>query len=275
MQGTANVVRLMQDWKDISEFGEYLETTIHSHEVSRLPQLSPEEMARLLNGIYNSLRQLEPFVCGREEETKGLNDLILFVRTLAAYIPPQSAGDQFELLHPLRSWLFFLPISFSKRAREDKDVMILLAYFYAVALAVEPLFPAVGAAWFGSLAVGPIREIHRSLLQQRQSMDSSEQQRCWPITLMNFPLQVARDFLHLRMGLWRGDEVAYAAQEMRYPSSPSVSGWSEEVTSVTVGAPVVNTPFDIRQLPDVQVVPMECEDFYGAGLWRGWSTMSN
>ena len=153
--------------------------------------------------------------------------------------------------------------------------MILLAYFYAVALAVEPLFPAVGAAWFGSLAVGPIREIHRSLVRQRQSMDSLEQQRCWPITLMNFPLQVARNF-RLRMGLWRADEVPYAAQEMRYPSSPSVSGWSEEVpTSVAVEAPVVNTAFDIRQLPDVQVVPMECEDFYGSGLWRGWSTMSN
>lgn len=180
MQGTTHVIRLIQDWKDISEFGEYIEEISHSHDVSRLPQLSPEEMAWLLNDIYISLRQLEPYVHGREEESKGLNDLILFVRTLAAYIPLQSADEQFELLHPLRSWLFFLPISFSKRAREDKDVIILLAYFYAVALAVEPLFPAVGATWFGSLAVGPIREIHRNLLRQRQSLDQLEQKKCRP-----------------------------------------------------------------------------------------------
>lgn len=276
MQGTTNVIRLMEDWKDISEFGEYIEEIIHSHEVSMLPQLSPEDMAWLLNDIYVSLRQLEPYVYGREEELKGLGDLILFVRTLAAYIPPQSADEQFELLHPLRSWLFFLPISFSKRAREDKDVMILLAYFYAVALAVEPLFPAVGAAWFGSLAVGPIREIHRSLLQQRQNMDPLELQKCWPITLMSFPLEVSRAF-HIRMGLWRADEVATQAYAAQDHSSPSVSGWSEDITTdVAVGITGVNKAFNIRQLTNLQVEPIDkSEDFYGPGLWRGWSTMSN
>jgi len=154
--------------------------------------------------------------------------------------------------------------------------MILLAHFYAVTLAVEPLFPAVGAAWFGSLAVGPIREIHKSLLQERQGMTLSEQQRRWPITLLNFPLETVRDF-RIRMGWLRADEVAaqaYAAQEMRFP--PSSSGWSEATTRCGVTMSPGSPTFDISNIPDMQVEPIsKSEEFYGPGLWRGWSTASN
>ncbi|RPB29222.1 hypothetical protein L211DRAFT_262604 [Terfezia boudieri ATCC MYA-4762] len=279
MQGTATVVNSMQPFQEESEFGEYLEENNFFHEASGPIQLSPVETARLLDHIFNSLQILVPFVQGREEESRGLNDLIFFVRNLAdSILLLQSAAEQFERLHPLRSWLFFLPISFLKRAREDEDVLILLAHFYAVALAVEPLFPAVGAAWFGSLAVGPILEIHKNLVKQHQSMTPLEKQRRWPIHLMEFPLEVVRDF-RIRMGWRRADEVAteaYAAQEMQFPSSPSVSGSSEG----TVGRPVTqvgegDVVFDITQFSDIQVRPLSNEDFYGPGLWRGWSTASN
>lgn len=267
----------MQPFQDESEFREYLEENNFFHEAPGPKQLSPEETARLLNHIFNSLRILEPFVQGREEESRGLNDLILFVRNLAGNILLQSAAEQFERLHPLRSWLFFLPIAFLKRAREDQDVLILLAHFYAVALAVEPLFPAVGAAWFGSLAVGPIVEIHKNLVPQHQNMTLPEKQRRWPIHLMEFPLEVVRDF-RIRMGWKRADEFAAEVytQEMQFPSSPSLSGSSEG----TVGGPVArigggSTVFDITQSSDIQVKPLSNEDFYGPGLWRGWSTASN
>lgn len=287
MEGTAAVIDRMQEIKHQSEFYEYIEENNFFHEVPRPPQLRPEEMARLLNHIFNSLRILEPFIQGREEESKGLNDLIMFVRTLAAYIPPQFAEEQFELLHPLRMWLCFLPISFLRRAREDRDVMILLAHFYAVALAVEPMFPAVGAAWFGSLAIGPIRAIHKNLVQEHQGMEESEKQRRWPIELMEFPLQVIRDFA-IRMGWKRADEVAaevaaeayaaetYTAQEMHYPSSPSGSGSSEATAGgIAVRVGDGSVAFDITQLSGMQVEPLSSEDFYKGDLWRGWSSASS
>lgn len=279
MQGTAAVVGSIQSWKDESEFSEFLEEQSHFSE--KQPRyLTPEDMARLLNDIFNSLRVLEPYVQGREEESKGLDSLIMFVRNLAAYIPFESDDEQFELLHPLRNWLFFLPISFLKRAKQDQDAMILLAHFYAVALAVEPLFPAIGAAWFGSLAIGPIHEIHRHLWQQHHSMTPLELQARWPIKLMEFPLQARHDF-RIRMGWKRADEVAAEAaaralqQEMSSPSSPSVSG-SEATTSETaVRIGNDDQAFDITRLPGIQVEPLPDEDFCEIGLWRGWSTASN
>jgi len=275
MQGTAAVVKSMQPFQDESEFGEYIEENNFFHEASGPKQLSPVETARLLNHIFNSLQILEPFVRGRGEESRGLNDLILFVRNQADNILLQSADEQFERLHPLRSWLSFLPISFMKRAREDQDVLILLAHFYSVALAVEPLFPAIGAAWFGSLAVGPIVEIHKNLVQQHQSMTPLEKERRWPIHLMEFPLEAVRDF-RIRMGWVRADEVANVTQEMQFPPSPSVSGSSEGTVGGLV-APVGEggVVFDITQFPGIQVKPLSNEDFYGPGLWRGWSTSSN
>jgi len=272
MQGTATVVNSMQPFKNESEFCEYLEEYNCFHEASVPKLFNLEEAVESLNHIFNSLGILRHYVEGHEEESRGLNDLILFVRNLADNTMLQSAAEQFERLHPLRSWLFFLPISFLKRAREDQDVLILLAHFYAVALAVEPLFPAVGAAWFGSIAIGPILEIHKNLVQQHQSMTQLEKQQRWPIRLMKFPLEVVRDF-RIRMGWRRADEVAaeaYSAQEMQFPSSPSVSGSSEG----TVGGPVAQmreggVVSDIRQFPDTQVTPLSNEDFYRPGLWRG------
>lgn len=278
MQGTATVIDLIQEWKEESEFKEYLEEQSIFHEVPRQNRLTPPEMARILEYIYTSLRKLEPYCHGpgKEEEARGLNDLMSFVRNILSYcIYPQSADQQFERLHPLKSWLFFLPISFLKRAREFPDVMILLAHFYAVALAVEPLFPAVGAAWFGSLAVGPIREIHRGLVQLSQRRSPSDQN--WPLALMEFPLEMKSEF-HMRMGWLRGDEVReqqeFVAQEMHFPPSPSVdtsSGSSEEA----VGGGVVRVPaYDLSQIPDLQINPLSSEAFFQRGLWRGWSTAS-
>jgi hypothetical protein len=43
------------------------------------------------------------------------------------------------------------------------SAFIVLADYYTVALIIEPLFPEVDAAYFGSLSLKPIEEIARRL----------------------------------------------------------------------------------------------------------------
>lgn len=201
MQGTSTVIDAMQEWKDESQFGDFMEEKQIFCRTPFQPQIEdPERDKQVLNHIYDALKRLEPYVNGKAEEGKGLNDLINFVQNLQDYIPIRSPEDQFEHIYPLRAWLFFLPIDFVKRVERDPSVMILLAHFYGVALAVEPLFPAVGAAYFGTMSVGPIEEIHKTLMRQSTENTGSENLD-WPISLMEFPLEMVREF-RLRMG-WR------------------------------------------------------------------------
>lgn len=200
MQGTSTVISAMQEWRHDSEFGEFMEEKRIFSRTPFQPQIEdPERDKQVLEHVYEALKGLEPYVSGKAEETRGLNDLMNFIQNLQRYVPIHSAEEQFEFIHPLRAWLFFLPIDFLKRVKRDPSVMILLAHFYGVALAVEPLFPAVGAAYFGTMSVGPVEEIHRNLLRQRDRMDAGELQ--WPISLMEFPLNMVHEFRQ-RMG-WR------------------------------------------------------------------------
>lgn len=206
MQGTSTVIDAMQEWKNESQFCDFMEEKQIFCRTPFQPQIEdPERDRHVLNHIYNALKQLKPYVDGKIEEEKGLNDLINFVQNLQTYVPIQSPEDQFEHIYPLRAWLFFLPIDFLKRVKRDPSVMILLAHFYGVALAVEPLFPAVGAAYFGTMSVGPIEEIHKTLLRRHAGRTEGESLE-WPISLMQFPLDMVQEFRQ-RMGWRRVGEV--------------------------------------------------------------------
>lgn len=193
MQGTTTVISAMEDWKHESEFDEFIDEKIVFSAAPQQPQIEdPERDKQVLNHVYSALERLEPYVVGKDEETRGLKDLMNFVQNLQSFVPFRSEEEQFEFIHPLRTWLFFLPIDFLKRVKRDPSVMVLLAHFYGVALAVEPLFPAVGAAHFGSMSLGPVESIHQNLLRQRGTMDSGEFE--WSISLMEFPLEMVHEF---------------------------------------------------------------------------------
>ncbi|KAL7269151.1 hypothetical protein RUND412_008198 [Rhizina undulata] len=204
MQGTATVIDAMREWKNESEFGELMdEKEVFSRGPYRPQIADPERDKQILDHVSGALQQLQPYVHGKEQETKGLKDLISFIRDLHSVLPVNGPDQQFELLHPLRSWLFFLPIDFLKRVKRDPCVMVLLAHFYAVALAVEPLFPAVGANYFGSMSVGPIEEIYSTLKQKAEQPNADDLR--WSISLMEFPLDMISQFRE-RMS-WRILEV--------------------------------------------------------------------
>ncbi|KZF23639.1 hypothetical protein L228DRAFT_267618 [Xylona heveae TC161] len=206
MQGTSTVIDAMQPWRNESNFTAFMDEqatfpkapasphSMHSG-VSDRAQL---QQLGVLGPLFDSLQRLRPYVAGRVEEMRAVDDLSNFISTLGSTLPVTNAEEQFQLLHPLRSWLFWIPISFLNCPKTDLQVMAVLAHFYAAALAVEPLFPAAGVAYFSGLSVGPIEEMHKMLYEMQRAQGPSEDLRI-AMTLMEYPYQLAEAFRN-RMG---------------------------------------------------------------------------
>jgi len=118
---------------------------------------------------------------------------------------------------------------FLQQTRGSPSALIILAHYYTVALVVEPLFPEVGAAYFGSLSLGPIEEIARRLFSINVSspLDSDMQT---PLNLMEYPIDMVSKF-RSRMGWVQPERTAsfpsfpqndYTMAES-YPTSLSLS----------------------------------------------------
>ncbi|KAI9831018.1 MAG: hypothetical protein M1819_005256 [Sarea resinae] len=201
MQGTSVVIDAMQPWRQESIFTDFMDeqSTFPKAPASPNPFSSAaavesrHEHLNTLRHIHASLQRVGPFLADREEETRRLRDLVNFVESLATALPAQTAEEQFRLLHPLLAWLFWVPVSLLQNARRTPRVMVSLAHLYAVALATEPLFPAVGAAYFSSLSIGPIEEIHRALIDIQSSQGYNEETHT-SLALMNFPLDMVANF---------------------------------------------------------------------------------
>ena len=79
------------------------------------------------------------------------------------------------------------------------SAFVVLAHYYTIALIVEPLFPEIGAAYFGSLSLNPIEEIARRLVSLRACPTSQEELQT-ALNFMAYPVDMACKF-RSRMGL--------------------------------------------------------------------------
>lgn len=66
-------------------------------------------------------------------------------------------------------WLFWLPPQLFRPDTLDIGAVTVMSPFYAAALALEPVFPEIGEAYLGSLAILPIEKMHQMLLARRSS----------------------------------------------------------------------------------------------------------
>jgi len=297
LQGTSTVIDAMQAWKHESEFAEFMEEGDVFTQGSPRPQIVDEQRDRyVVNHVYKCLLPLVEYFRNptrggqdtNEQALKGLEDLIGFVQKLQDKIPAPTAEDQFQLMHPLRGWLFFLPIDFLRRGQTDPSVMVLLAHFYGVALAIEPLFPAVGAAYFGTMSVGPIEQIHQTLVQQAIATTASATTTGFPaaataargaLELMDFPLEMVKRFRE-RMIYRRSTSVAPppapSPTAVTTASSPlhsnHLGGWDfgafPEYVMVNTGGgggggyvPPLQSPRDVQR-------SFTASDFIAHAMWR-------
>jgi hypothetical protein len=220
MHGTSSVIDAMQPWKNESQFGDFIaeQSTFPTAPPSPAPgakKLSNPRKQDLdaLQRAYAQLQKVEAHLTANNEDVKAIQQLMSFVRGVRKVSPSHTAAQRFEMLNPLRAWLFWLPVMLLQQTRGSPSALIILAHYYTVALVVEPLFPEVGAAYFGSLSLGPIEEIARRLfsINVSQDLDSNMQT---PLHLMEYPIDMVSSF-RSRMGWIQPQRTA------SFPSFPN------------------------------------------------------
>lgn len=191
----------MQSWRHESMFADYIAEQIPFHGKTFMNQsyspISSEtrrEHLAILSDVQNSLSRLQPYLSltRHEQEGKWIEQLRNYIERLRASGAAQSAEEQFGQLYALRKWLFWVPISLLAAKRTDATVMVVLAHFYATALALEPMFPEIGAVFCANRSLGPLEEI--VLLVQGYQNPSYDDRTQSVSYLIQFPNDVATSY---------------------------------------------------------------------------------
>ncbi|KAF1998356.1 hypothetical protein P154DRAFT_439388 [Amniculicola lignicola CBS 123094] len=197
--GTKTVIQAMQPWRHESLFADYIaeHTPMPSKNFMNpistpITQEAHREHLNIIADINGSLQRLQPYLNRQDQEGKWVDQLRGFMDRLRVSSPPQTSEEQFAQLYALRKWLFWVPISLLAAKRGDATVLVVLAHFYAAALALEPLFPDVGAVFCANLSLQPLQEITQ-IVQSYQ--DERYDQRTQAVSyLIQYPSDVATAF---------------------------------------------------------------------------------
>lgn len=216
MQGTSSVIEAMDPWKHESQFGDFIaeRSTFPTAPPSPSPDHKPSQPRKedldIFQRTIQQLQKVESHLKQTGEDTKQFAQLVNFVKGARKVSPTLSVAQQFDRLQPLRQWLFWLPVLYLQQTGGSPTSLVIIAHYYTVALLMERLFPEIGAAYFGSLAIAPVEEIARRLLSFVNVAGSGNGDAETPLALMEFPIDTVNEF-RSRMG-W--------VQPVRTPSFP-------------------------------------------------------
>lgn len=194
---------MMEGWKHKSQFGDFIaETTTFPTAPSspgpdHKPKLPKKDDTEAFNRTLQHLQKLETYLKQNREDTKLVAQLISFLKGTRKVDPTMSVADQFERLKPLREWLFWLPVMHLRQTQAAPNALVVIAYYYTVAVVMERMFPEIGAAYFGNLSIGPLEEIDKRLVSH--SVYDAEAYPESTRQLMSFARELVRDF-RARMG---------------------------------------------------------------------------
>lgn len=195
----------MDPWKHESLFGDFIaeSSTFPTAPASpgkdhRPSQPRPEDLESFRRTL-EQVQKVEVHLKHHKEDTTQISHLISFLRGSRKISPTLSIAQQFERLQPLRTWLFWMPVGYLQSYHGSPNSLIVIAHLYTVALHMERLFPEIGAAYFGSLAISPVEEIARRLMSINVSTDNVKGESQTPLTLMEFPIDTVNEF-RSRMG---------------------------------------------------------------------------
>ena len=268
----AKVIDAMQPWKNESQFGDFIaeQSTFPTAPPSPLPNSNALTQPRkqdleALQRAYGQLQQVESVLMNNKQNTKAISELMAFVRGIRKVTPSHTASERFEMLNPLRGWLFWVPVMYLQQARGNPYALVTLAYYYTVALVVEPIFPELGAAYFGSLSLGPIEEIARRLFSLNVSQSPAGTMQT-PLDLIEYPIDMVHNF-RARMGWQQPERTASfpVFQQSTYDMSSNVYGfgnnpafsYSQEHLS------------PVKSEPPSAISPLSLDPFSGSNHYLG------
>jgi len=204
----------MQPWKNKSQFEDFIA------EKSAFPAAPPSSDTPFnypkhtdvdaLRLASVRLREVEAYLKENMERTEVITQLIDFVEGLRTLSPSHTITQRFDMVDPLRTWLLWLPVMYVQQRQMPPSAFVVLAYYYTIALVIEPLFPEIGAAYFGSLSLNPIEEVARRLVSLNVCQTSQADIHT-ALNFMAYPMDMACKF-RTRMGLALPEQVAFSRQ---------------------------------------------------------------
>lgn len=190
----------MQSWRDQSAFCDYLtehasdpvRTYTDASEFRQTPERI-QERALALQTLSAALDQLQVNLSDKEQGHRWVEQLGIYVRRLQSSTAALTPEEQFGQLYALRKWLFWVPVSLLSAQRREILPLLVLAHFYAAALAVEPIFPDLGADFVANSALNSLTEIGRIVarFQQSQGYSAGTQHIA---ALMQYPTEMASSY---------------------------------------------------------------------------------
>jgi hypothetical protein len=238
MQGTSSVIDAMEPWKHDSQFGDFIaeSSTFPTAPPSPTPDQKPNQPSKEDLDVYQrtlqQLQKVETHLKQGKHDFKSIQQLVTFLKGSRKVSPTLSVAQQFERLRPLRTWLFWLPVKYLKQSGGSANALVTIAHYYTVALLMERLFPTIGAAYFGSLTLGPVEDIARRLLAMTNSTNGASEAQT-PLSLMEFPIETVNEF-RSRMG-WM--------HPARTPSFPQFDTPNFYMVESPVPLPPVSGPY--------------------------------
>ncbi|KAK5016387.1 hypothetical protein LTR60_002426 [Cryomyces antarcticus] len=200
MTGTKTIVAHMQPWRHESMFaGHIIEQGLTAPQAFPnatgypVTQESRREQQATLQHIAHSLQRIRSYLAGIEQGLLWIDRLRDYIERLRTSNPAQTSEEQFGQLYTLRKWLFWVPVYLVQSQGRDVHVLLVLAYFYATALALEPMYPEIGSAFCANMAFPPLEEILR-IVSTMQSTSSFSQDLQGIALIMEIPREMATRF---------------------------------------------------------------------------------
>ncbi|KAI0997070.1 hypothetical protein K3495_g11117 [Podosphaera aphanis] len=238
--GTLVIISEMRPWKDNSLFKVFIEEqlTFFNLAPSSLDVYEYDELKNkhsvIVQKAISQLQLTDKYL--RESDpslSESIQQLLSFTLRVQGASPNITPKERFEILNPLRAWLLWKPVAFLRQSRGSLSALVTIAYYYTIALVVEPFFPEVGTAYFGTLCLNPIHEILRQFSFYLSEYTVAPTDRL--NSLMKFPEEIVNYFEN-RIGLIRTNlsptnqisDVSDTHSSVRLPSNiPVVSDRQE------------------------------------------------
>ncbi|KAI9741753.1 MAG: hypothetical protein M1834_000139 [Cirrosporium novae-zelandiae] len=230
MQGISTVINTMQPWKAESELAECMDEQAFYRGIHPLTPTSPESMAELqsnalsaLDRIQGTMHSVQHHFPMNENQMSQMASLYDFMQRLRNVLPSQSPERAFEMLQPLRSWLFWLPPSLLTTPEMDIGPLAAIANFFAMSLALDPLLPQGLGAYIASIAASPVEEIYR-IFHSNLTANPSRADYQMAARLTEYPYEILTQF-------W---------SRASWNSSEKVENWAAGPSFFDIGSPLTD-----------------------------------
>jgi hypothetical protein len=268
MSGLKTVIQVSHQFRPDTPFEEYLSQNpidpLQSFAgTSSFPMTEQRQgdNTKTIQAIQGALRRLQMSVSQSPDDAKLIERMDTLMDSFLSASLAETPKDQFERLYNLRKMLFWLPINLLKSRRGDIHSLLVLSHYYATALALETVFPDIGAPFLATLVAPPLVEIiniiqtcqvtqtHDPLAQTaaalidfpREALNQFQRRREWALQQANIQAHVPPQFITDNLGF----DLATQLGELPPPPSlsPAFASATIHLTPPPISAQLPRSPF--------------------------------